>query len=128
MEHLVWATEIDLATAWATNHDGLRALQQEQPTTAVRAIVGLWGNLTEPFALRMLAEIGELRGVDARRHFHPKVFIFRGGGKSVAWVGSANFTFGGFGMNEEALFETSDTASIQDWFLDSLIRAEGGPD
>ena len=26
-EHLTWATEIDIATAWATSNEGLRALQ-----------------------------------------------------------------------------------------------------
>ncbi len=117
-EHLSWATEIDLATAWATSHEGLRALQRQQPAPEVRAVVGLWGNLTDPFALRMLANIGQLHGADAGRRFHPKVFIFRGDGRTVAWVGSANFTSGGFGMNEEALFETSDTESVQDWFDD----------
>ena len=116
--HLDWATEMDLATAWATSHEGLRALQRQRPSPEVRAVVGLWGNLTDPFALRMLAGIGQLHGVDAGRRFHPKVYIFRGGGRSVAWVGSANFTSGGFGMNEEALFEISDTESVQVWFND----------
>ena len=118
IEHLSWATEIDLATAWATSHEGLRALQRQRPSPKFRAVVGRWGNLTDPFALRTLAKIGQLRGPDAGRHFHPKVFIFRDGGKSVAWVGSANFTSGGFGMNDEAVFETSDTESVQDWFDD----------
>ena len=118
IQHLSWAAETDLATAWATSHEGLRALQRQQPSPEVRAVVGLWGNLTDPFALRTLSKIGQLRGPDAGRHFHPKVFIFRGGGKSVAWVGSANFTSGGFGMNDEAVFETSDTESVQDWFDD----------
>ena len=118
LEHLSWATEIDLATAWATSNQGLRALQQQLPPPQVRAVVGLWGNLTDPFALRMLANIGQLHGADAGRRFHPKIFIFRGGDRSVAWVGSANFTSGGFGMNEEALFETCDTQSVQDWFDD----------
>lgn len=118
LEHLSWATAIDLATAWATSNQGLRALQRQAPLPEVRAVVGLWGNLTDPFALRMLANIGQLRGADAGRRFHPKVFIFRGGGRSVAWVGSANFTSGGFGMNEEAVFETSNTESEQHWFDD----------
>ena len=118
LEHLSWATEIDLATAWATSNQGLRALQRQAPLPEVRAVVGLWGNLTDPFALKMLANIGQLCGADAGRRFHPKVFIFRGGGRSVAWVGSANFTSGGFGMNEEAVFETSNTESVQHWFDD----------
>ena len=94
------------------------------PSPEVRAVVGLWGNLTDPRALKMLASTGELRGADAGRRFHPKVFIFRGGDRSVAWVGSANFTSGGFGMNEEALFETSDTQSVQDWFDDLWGRCD----
>ena len=78
--------------------------------------MGRWGNLTDPFAIRTLAKVGQLRGPDPVRHFHPKVFIFRADGKSVAWVGSANFTSGGFGMNGEAVFEICDTGSVQDWF------------
>ena len=122
-EHLSRATEIDLATAWATRHEGLRALEQQQHRPSIRAVVGLWGNLTDPEALRNLAGIGELHGVDAEQCFHPKVYIFRGGGRSVAWVGSANFTGGGFGTNEEALFETSDTKSVQKWFDDLWDRS-----
>lgn len=116
LHHLSWASEIDLATAWATSHKGLRALQQCAPFIEVRAVVGLWHNLTEPLALRMLADVGQLRLADARRRFHPKVILFRTTGRSLAWIGSANFTSGGFGMNEEAVFETSETNSVQDWF------------
>ena len=123
-EHLSWATEIDLATAWATSNAGLRALQRRASSLEVRAVVGLWGNLTEPLALKILASMGQLRAADASRRFHPKVFVFRGAGRSVAWVGSANFTSGGFGMNEEALFESSDTASVQNWFDDLWERCE----
>ena len=115
-ENLEWATELDLATAWATNHAGLHALLDRTPSLEVRAVVGLWGNTTEPKALRMLAKLGELRTPDDRRRFHPKVYIFRGAGRSVAWIGSANFTSGGFGMNVEALFETSDTEVVESWF------------
>ncbi len=116
LKHLSWATEIDIATAWTTSNKALCALQQRAPAPEVRAIVGLWGNLTDPFALRMLANIGQLRGADSTRRFHPKVFLFRDGERQVAWVGSANFTSGGFGMNEEAMFETHDTQSVQSWF------------
>ena len=115
-ENLVWATGIDLATAWATSNTGLRELQDRTASLEVRAVVGLWGNLTDPFALRILADMGELRLADENRRFHPKVYVFRGEGRSVAWIGSANFTSGGFGMNEEALFETSDTQAVESWF------------
>ena len=88
----------------------------------VRAIVGLWGNLTEPFALRTLAKIGQLRLADSSRRFHPKVYLFRGNERSVAWIGSANFTSGGFGINEEVMLETSDTETAQNWFSDLWER------
>ena len=115
-KHLAWATDVDIATAWATSNDGLRSLQQLDSPVRVRAVVGLWGNCTDPVALRTLTEIGELRVVDAARRFHPKVFLFRGSGKLVAWVGSANFTSGGFGMNEEVLFETTNARTVAGWF------------
>jgi len=115
-EHLSWADEIDLATAWVTINDGLLALRCRAPSLKVRTVVGLWGNVTDPDALRILADIGQLRMADSSRRFHPKVFLFRGAGKSVAWIGSANFTSGGFGMNVETLFETTDTESVKNWF------------
>lgn len=36
--------------------------------------------------------------------------------KSVAWIGSANFTEAGFGCNEETVFETEDVGSVMEWF------------
>ena len=114
-ENLEWATEIDLATAWATIHDGLHALQNHTPPLKIRAVVGLWGNSTDPEALTTLAKIGELRLVD-KSGFHPKVYVFRGPDKAVAWIGSANFTHSGFGMNEEALFETRKNQEVEEWF------------
>ena len=115
-EHLAWATQVDIATAWATSNEGLRSLHKHSSSMRVRAVVGLWGHLTEPMALQTLTEIGELRRVDATRRFHPKVFLFHGAGKRVCWVGSANFTSGGFGMNEEVMFETTATQAVAAWF------------
>ena len=114
--HLEWAGELDMATAWATSHEGLRLLVQRTRPLRVRAVVGLWGNQTDPVALRKLARIGKLRLVEGDRRFHPKVYIFRGDEKTVAWVGSANFTTGGFAVNEEVMFVTSATKSVEKWF------------
>ena len=115
-EKLEWADKIDLATAWATNNAGLRDLRERQGAIEIRAIVGLWSNITDPATLRALEEIGRLRIVDESRCFHPKIYIFRCNEKAVAWIGSANFTSSGFGVNEELIFETEDTLSIQEWF------------
>ena len=125
--HLEWARELDMATAWVTSHEGLRLLVQRTRPLRVRAVVGLWGNQTDPVALRKLARIGKLRLVEGDRRFHPKVYIFRGDEKTVAWVGSANFTTGGFVMNEEAMFETSATKSVEKWF-NELWSDCGPPD
>ena len=116
-KNLAWATGIDVASAWATSNAGLRALQIDRATPLrIRAVVGLSGHSTDPATLGTLADIGELRTIDKSRLFHPKVYVFYGKGKSVAWVGSANFTSGGFGRNEELLFETSDTKAVEAWF------------
>ena len=65
-----------------------------------------------------------MRAADASRRFHPKVFLLRGAGRSVAWIRSANFTSGGFGINEEALFETSETESVEIRFDDLWERCD----
>lgn len=119
-EHLGWATEVDLISAWATEHCALTLLEEHHKhkkcKLRIRAIVGLWHNITDPEALRRIALIGELRLVGDGRHFHPKIYLFRNQQRSVAWVGSANFTEGGFTLNEEAVLESDDTDSVDTWF------------
>ncbi len=116
-QNLEWAKRLDLVSAWATEHDGLRLLEERaEQGLRVRAIVGLWNYSTEPEALRRLDRLGKLRLAGGRRRFHPKVYLFRGKSRTVAWVGSANFTAGGFAINEEAVFESEDTDSVKPWF------------
>ena len=93
----------------------------------VRAIVGLWHYVTDPKALRRLDRLGKLRLAGGGRRFHPKVYLFRGHGRSSAWIGSANFTAGGFATNEEAVFESEDADSVKRWFK-NLWRECGGLD
>ena len=121
-ECLEFADKIDIATAWATSGAALEMLEKtcEQRGISLRAIVGISGNATQPEALEQLKKIGHLRLVDNNGPmFHPKVYIFRERKKSVAWIGSANFTRAGFESNEETVFETrdvKDVKSIVDWF------------
>ena len=124
-QNLEWATGIDIASAWATPNEalrklGLRKFQNQNPAPIkVRAVVGPLDGITEPDALRALASMGQLRVrhvAGVRQRFHPKVYIFRSADRSVAWIGSANFTARGFGRNEEVLFEASDTEDVEDWF------------
>ena len=116
------AQEINIATAWATSGSALVALEDavrkwKKPKSQLRAIVGISGNATDPEALERLNEIGWLRlAGGSSSMFHPKVYIFQERKKSVAWIGSANFTRAGFGSNEETVFETGDVELIVDWF------------
>ena len=68
--HLEWARELDMATAWATSHEGLRLLVQRARSLRVRAVVGLWGNHTDPVALRKIGHVSaKLRLVEGDRRF-----------------------------------------------------------
>ena len=128
-------TQVDIATAWATGGEHLRILakatNREQRPVKVRAIVGTTGNATHPDALEELYKItnGDLRIVrDGNRLFHPKLYLFRrqtnGRVVSQAWVGSANFTRGGFGgrkdaSNEEIIVQLGPgktTDGLAEWF------------
>lgn len=124
-QNLEWATGIDLATAWTTPNESLRALQRRAPRPKVRAIIGPLDGTTKADALRTLYCIGQLRIARESQIFNPKVYIFRGADRSVAWIGSANFTAGGFEQNEEVLFETSDTEAVECWFM--RMWGECGP-
>ena len=125
-KNLEWTTKLDLVSAWATEHDGLRLLEERaEQGLQVRAIVGLWNYITEPKALRRLDRLGKLRLAGRGRRFHPKVYLFRGQGRTSAWIGSANFTAGGFAINEEAVFEAGDTESVTSWFQN--LWRECGP-
>ena len=113
------STHVDIAVAWATETPALDQLERavEEYDISLRIIVGTHGNTTDPDALDRLNDIGELRLVPHDGPlFHPKIYIFRGEEDSLAWIGSANFTNGGFGENVEAVFETKKWKSVSDWF------------
>ena len=117
--NLNFANKIDIASAWATCSDALEYLchRARCRKIEVRAIIGIFGNATDPDALNKLQEIGELR-IDQGNNglFHPKIYIFHGGKQSCAWIGSANFTSGGFGKNKEAIFQTKNISTVVEWF------------
>lgn len=130
MELLKDHTNVEIATAWATCGEHLRALADaERGGVKVRAIVGVAGNATHPDALDKLNTItrGDLRIVGkGSRLFHPKLYLFGRGDGTVtcrAWVGSANFTKAGFGgyptANEEMMLEVGPGARADElaaWF------------
>ncbi len=131
------ACSVDIATAWATPGEHLRALAAAaKGAVKVRAIVGIWGNATHPHALEELSRItgGRLRIVrESDGLFHPKVYLFRqpgtGIGKARAWIGSANFTKAGFGghsrANEEIVLEVGPgepADALAEWFQERWDR------
>lgn len=110
---------VDIATAWATCSPVLDLLCDAASTrdVNVRAIVGVFGNATQPDALERLHDAGDLRLIECQQAiFHPKVYIFRGDSGDWAWIGSANFTRAGFTRNDEAVYETNDVAEAVKWF------------
>ena len=115
------SSHVDMAVAWATSGWALDCLADAvgKHKIQVRAIVGTYGNATDPDALEVLnaLDLGELR-LDSNRSrlFHPKVYVFQGGKREVAWIGSTNFTRAGFEKNEEAVFETHDVDTVISWF------------
>ena len=117
--NLARSTRVDIATAWATEGSALDLLCEAARTggVKVRAIVGTFGNATDPDALERLREIGKLRlAAGDRAMFHPKVYIFRGAARACAWIGSANLTGPGFARNEEVVHETERVADAESWF------------
>lgn len=111
------ACSVDIATAWATPGEHLRALvTAARRDVKVRVIVGISGNATHPDALK---EFSSIPAVDLRivpkgdRLFHPQLYLFRWHEGEVvqrqAWIGSVNFTKAGFGGrsngNEEIVLE-----------------------
>ena len=116
-----WAVRnVDIATAWATEGVALRALEdlkKRRKGLAVRTLAGVAGNHTTPGALERLAKLGDVRLVNDRAGlFHVKLILFRSTRKSLAWVGSANFTGPGFDRNEELIYETEEVKGLAEWF------------
>ena len=122
-ERLGEAVRVHIATAWAASGPQLDALKDavQKKGLEVRAIVGTHGNATEPSALELLDELGQLRLAGNEVLFHPKVYVFEcRNGASCAWIGSANFTRPGFGGgNVEAVYETDEVDKVEpilEWF------------
>ncbi len=118
------AKEVCIASAWASPGDHLEQVKQwAKAGGGLKSVIGLSGASTVPAALRDLAGAGELRTPEAetrsvtgyRNLFHPKFYLFKGT-RSVALVGSANFTGGGFGSNFEVCAEIADDGDLNDLF------------
>jgi len=85
---------------------------------------------TPPSVLKTLLEqtrIGNLRsGIFIDNFFHPKLYLFKVGVKWIAFVGSGNFTQGGWWANEELFIKVTDDTTCKhllhyfdQWMADS---------
>jgi len=73
-------------------------------------------NLSEKIEMRIFCE----------GFFHAKVYIFECRSFSVAYVGSGNFTMGGFNGNEELFYKVTDYSEIEElkaWFRRYFIKS-----
>ena len=124
VELLRISTHVDIAVAWAGPGLAVEYLVEHAHRARMRIAVGLSGNATEPATLRRLMGVEniELRVAPAPQGgmFHTKFYCFRGSKHPVCWVGSANFTRGGFGGNTELVHEFSDRKDVGGNWFDAL--------
>ena len=118
---LAEAEQVDIAVAWACPCEALDVLADSAGNgTSIRIAVGISGNITNPTTLRRLQGFAKLRIAPStmpHRIFHPKYYCFRGRGRTVCWIGSANLTRGGFGENDELVCEFDDRSKkARRWF------------
>ena len=119
-EHLMQATHVDIAVAWAKPCDAVDELEiSAKNNTKIRIAVGLSYNSTNPTTLDRLKEFADLRiGTSPSNGiFHPKYYCFRTPERTICWVGSANLTNGGFRSNAELVheFEVKNKKDLK-WF------------
>ena len=115
------STHVDIAVAWVGPGLAVERLAEHARRVKTRIAVGLSGNSTEPATLRRLMAIEnvELRVARPPRRgvFHPKFYRFCGEQGTICWIGSANFTRGGFGGNTELVHEFKDRLDVGgEWF------------
>lgn len=117
--NLASARSLDIAVAWANLSPALTDVLEfaKTATERPRVIVGISGNVTHPVALRRLAESCHLKVTRGERGiFHPKFYRFVNGNRSTCWIGSANLSLRGFGLNDEAVHEFIDDGNAKSWF------------
>ena len=113
------ADSVWLASAWITRSKALDRLLTRG--RGVRTMAGIHGNATDPDAIQSLIDSGcGVRIVEGGALFHPKLYLFRRlRGRTLGWIGSANFTGAGLAGNREVILEFDDEGAISEmesWF------------
>ena len=100
------AERIDIAVAWARPCETIEALLASGAN--VRIAVGISKNFTDPSTLKHLVGFNNVRlrivPDEPPGIFHTKYYCFHNE-RTICWVGSANLTGGGFGVNVELVHE-----------------------
>lgn len=101
---------VHLAVAWASvrfpEYDALAKAEQKMG----RAVIGTHFYQTAPEFIEKFAADERVRFVmDHSGVFHPKLYLFEREDGWACIVGSANFTAGGFGQNQEACLLVTET-------------------
>ncbi len=122
---------VDIAVAWATDCNALNAFLKRAKDfkRKARVVVGISGNSTSPQALMKLSKKVELTVTDGTKGvFHPKFYLFKmpRNRKAICWIGSANFSEGGFKRNDELVHEFEDSGTAQAWFEELFERLRPG--
>lgn len=113
------STEVYVAVALASDYS-LDVLSRAQPKAKVKVVVGI----DLPTPVNVLKELRSRYSANARVYrsefFHPKVYLFRKKDNSfVGFIGSGNFTNGGFHDNIELSYkvtEAKDCKELLIWF------------
>lgn len=118
--------KIRIVSAWVTKNFFLDCLiaERERSHLKIEVIAGTKNNISDPDAFEQILGLGEgkLRIGDrlTTRTYHPKVYIFENETSSIMWIGSANFTIGGFPGtscrgNYEVLYEVESEGKLNTW-------------
>lgn len=122
-EILKSAEKIDLATAWLPDSPMLtKACNKLGKNLRIIAGISIGQNngfISDPKALKKANTYANIRICEPEKGiFHPKLYIFHlKSKKTMIWIGSANFSYNGFGCNDELMMEiNSDTEEAKNWF------------
>lgn len=118
-------SNLDIAVAWCGNpKNALPFSYLGTISGSVRAIVGISFNQTHPDAIELLQKSTLAFRIvkDTAKLFHPKLYLFSDGDEFAVFIGSSNFTYGGFCANTEinVIFEGKRT-ELEKYGLRDLI-------
>jgi len=111
---------VEIAVAYIGQGPPLTALLDYANRTpkSLRVIAGVNGFVTDAKALSEIRAAAQLHifGDTSDPKFHPKMFLFYMGSRTICWIGSANLTRSAFGLNTELICEVTDLGEAAEIF------------